>query len=106
MSPRLESAERYRRNPGRNGLFCLGLEICGLEGLGGGRDRDRTCDPLAVSNYHSLICEPGIPSALTQLKLAMTRFADYPRSNWRRWTARIEALLLFGTPDAPYAPDA
>ena len=36
-------------NPHRNGLFWLGLEICGLVGLDGGRDRDRTCDPLDVN---------------------------------------------------------
>jgi len=32
-------------NPHRNGPFGAGREICGLEGLDGGRDGDRTCDP-------------------------------------------------------------
>src|ERR1039458_10767489 len=41
-------------NPRRNGLFWLGLEICGLVGLDGGRDRDRTCDPLDVNEVLSL----------------------------------------------------
>ena len=31
------------------GLFWVGLEIWGLVGLDGGRDRDRTCDPLLVA---------------------------------------------------------
>src|SRR5216684_7927460 len=40
-------------NPHRNGPFGAGREICGLEGLDGGRDGDRTCDPLPVraQNY-------------------------------------------------------
>jgi hypothetical protein len=40
-------------NPRRNGLFSAGLEICGLAGLDGGRDRDRTCDPLDVNEVLS-----------------------------------------------------
>jgi hypothetical protein len=40
-------------NPRRNGLFGFGWEICGLEGLDGGRDRDRTCDPLDVNEVLS-----------------------------------------------------
>jgi hypothetical protein len=35
-------------NPCRNSLFWLGLEIRGFVGLDGGRDRDRTYDPLIV----------------------------------------------------------
>jgi hypothetical protein len=33
----------------QQGLFWVGLEIWGLVGLDGGRDRDRTCDPLLVA---------------------------------------------------------
>jgi hypothetical protein len=40
-------------NPRRNGLFWLGPEICVLVGLDGGRDRDRTCDPLDVNEVLS-----------------------------------------------------
>ena len=36
------------KNPRRNGLFAVDVEICGLGRLGGGRDRDRTCDPYHV----------------------------------------------------------
>jgi hypothetical protein len=36
-------------NPHRNGLFGAGPEICGLEGLDGGRTRARTWDPLIKS---------------------------------------------------------
>jgi hypothetical protein len=39
--------------PRGNGLFYAGLEICGLVGLDGGRDRDRTCDPLDVNEVLS-----------------------------------------------------
>jgi hypothetical protein len=41
------------RNPHRNGLFLVGPEICGSLGLDGGRDRDRTCDPLDVNEVLS-----------------------------------------------------
>jgi hypothetical protein len=40
-------------NPHRIGPFYVGLEICGLVRLGGGRDRDRTCDPLDVNEVLS-----------------------------------------------------
>jgi hypothetical protein len=40
-------------NPRRKGLFQARLEICGLVGLDGGRDRDRTCDPLDVNEVLS-----------------------------------------------------
>jgi hypothetical protein len=40
-------------NPHRTGLFYVGLEMCGLSGLDGGRDRDRTCDPLDVNEVLS-----------------------------------------------------
>ena len=36
-------------NPHRNGLSGVGIWICGSVGLDGGRDRDRTCDPLDVN---------------------------------------------------------
>jgi len=36
-------------NPHRNGPFGAGREICGLEGLDGGRTRARTWDPLIRS---------------------------------------------------------
>ena len=41
------------KNPRRNGLFAGDVEICGLVGLDGGRDRDRTCDPLDVNEVLS-----------------------------------------------------
>ena len=53
----LRERKRHRRpkerndtdeNPHRNGPFGAGREICGLEGLDGGHDRDRTCDPYHV----------------------------------------------------------
>ena len=49
VSPETERAERYQQNPHRNGLFRGGAGICGLGRAGGGRDRDRTCDPLDVN---------------------------------------------------------
>ena len=39
--------------PRRNGLFAVADETRGLGGLGGGRDRDRTCDPLDVNEVLS-----------------------------------------------------
>jgi hypothetical protein len=54
----LRDRKRYRRpkerndtgeNPHRNGLSRVGAGICGFVGLDGGRDRDRTCDPLDVN---------------------------------------------------------
>jgi hypothetical protein len=41
------------RNPHTNGPFLGGPENCGLAGLDGGRDRDRTCDPLDVNEVLS-----------------------------------------------------
>ena len=40
-------------NPHRNGLSEVGAGICGFVGLDGGRDRDRTCDPLDVNEVLS-----------------------------------------------------
>jgi hypothetical protein len=40
-------------NPHRNGLSGVSVWICGFVGLGGGRDRDRTCDPLDVNEVLS-----------------------------------------------------
>ena len=40
-------------NPHRNGLSGVGAGICGFVGLDGGRDRDRTCDPLDVNEVLS-----------------------------------------------------
>jgi hypothetical protein len=50
---RLKEQNDIGENPHRNGLFSVGLEICGLERLDGGRDRDRTCDPLDVNEVLS-----------------------------------------------------
>ncbi len=44
-------------NPGKSGLFLAALKICGLVGLDGGRDRDRTCDPLDVNEVLSSTAE-------------------------------------------------
>jgi len=33
------------KNPRRNGLFAVDVEICGFGRLDGGAYRDRTCDP-------------------------------------------------------------
>jgi hypothetical protein len=41
------------KNPRRNGLFLCGPKNYGLAGLDGGRDRDRTCDPLDVNEVLS-----------------------------------------------------
>jgi hypothetical protein len=35
-------------NPRRNGLFGVGVEVSGLGRLGGGGDKDRTCNPLGA----------------------------------------------------------
>src|ERR1700730_16323895 len=40
-------------NPHRNGLSGVAAGICGFVGLDGGRDRDRTCDPLDVNEVLS-----------------------------------------------------
>jgi hypothetical protein len=40
-------------NPRRNGRFAIEEGFSGLEGLDGGRDRDRTCDPLDVNEVLS-----------------------------------------------------
>jgi hypothetical protein len=40
-------------NPHRNGLSTVGAGVCGFVGLDGGRDRDRTCDPLDVNEVLS-----------------------------------------------------
>jgi hypothetical protein len=40
-------------NPPGNGPFRVVLEICSSEELDGGRDRDRTCDPLDVNEVLS-----------------------------------------------------
>jgi hypothetical protein len=50
---RLKEQNDIGENPRRNGRFFVGLEICGLVGLNGGRDRDRTCDPLDVNEVLS-----------------------------------------------------
>jgi hypothetical protein len=58
----LRDRKRHRRpkerndtgeNPHRNGLSRVGAGICGFVGLDGGRDRDRTCDPLDVNEVLS-----------------------------------------------------
>jgi hypothetical protein len=58
----LRDRRRHRRpkerndtgeNPQRNGLSGVGLVISGSVGLDGGRDRDRTCDPLDVNEVLS-----------------------------------------------------
>jgi hypothetical protein len=51
---RLTSAETGNskigvRNPRRNGLFAMDDGFRGSGRLDGGRDRDRTCDPLDVN---------------------------------------------------------
>ena len=51
-------AETERRNetleyPRKSGPFLKDDGFCGLEGLDGGRDRDRTCDPLDVNEVLS-----------------------------------------------------
>ena len=51
--PRDEKARMAGDNPGQNGLFRDAAEIRGLEGVDGGRDRDRTCDPLDVNEVLS-----------------------------------------------------
>jgi hypothetical protein len=53
ISAETKTAATDRRNPRTNGLSGVDLEICGSEGLGGGRDRDRTCDPLDVNEVLS-----------------------------------------------------
>jgi hypothetical protein len=47
-SQRPEGAETDVGNPGTNGRSELDRKIPGSEGLGGGHDRDRTCDPYHV----------------------------------------------------------
>ena len=41
------------KNPRRNGLFLIGDGFRGSGRLVGGRDRDRTCDPLDVNEVLS-----------------------------------------------------
>jgi hypothetical protein len=41
------------KNPRRNGLFLIGDGFRSSGRLGGGRDRDRTCDPLDVNEVLS-----------------------------------------------------
>ena len=50
---RPEGLNDTSENPPRNGPFEVGLKICGSERLDGGRDRDRTCDPLDVNEVLS-----------------------------------------------------
>ena len=50
------------KNPRRNALFGVVSDICGLRGLGGGRTRARTWDPLIKSQLngitHTFECDP------------------------------------------------
>ncbi len=39
--------------PDKNGQYGVGAGICGSGRLDGGRDRDRTCDPLDVNEVLS-----------------------------------------------------
>src|ERR1035441_2145844 len=56
---RLKERNDTCRNPHRNGLFSVGLEICGLERLDGGLDRDRTYDPPDQSSNRFLAPKAG-----------------------------------------------
>ena len=50
---RLNSSENKGQYPRKKGLLSIGTGFAGLEGLDGGRDRDRTCDPLDVNEVLS-----------------------------------------------------
>jgi hypothetical protein len=50
---RLKERNDTGENPRGNGLSGGGTRICSFVGLGGGRDRDRTCDPLDVNEVLS-----------------------------------------------------
>jgi hypothetical protein len=50
---RPEEAKNTGENPRRIGLFAINNDFGGLGGLDGGRDRDRTCDPLDVNEVLS-----------------------------------------------------
>jgi hypothetical protein len=45
--------ENRRQDPCRNGLFSIDDGFRSSGGLDGGRDRDRTCDPLDVNEVLS-----------------------------------------------------
>jgi hypothetical protein len=53
LSAETGNVENRRQDPRRNGLFSIGDGFCGSGRLGGGRDRDRTCDPLDVNEVLS-----------------------------------------------------
>jgi hypothetical protein len=61
------------KNPRRTGLFLCGSKNCGLAGLDGGRDRDRTCDPLDVNEVLSLVS----PSARPKNRRRSAAYAAY-----------------------------
>src|SRR5712672_1179126 len=61
------------KNPRRNGLFAVDVEICGFGRLDGGRDRDRTCDPLDVNEVLSLVS----PSARPKNRRRSAAYAAY-----------------------------
>jgi hypothetical protein len=52
-SRRPEKGTDTDENPRKTGLSRVGVGICGFAGLDGGRDRDRTCDPLDVNEVLS-----------------------------------------------------
>jgi hypothetical protein len=48
-----KTADNTGENPRRNGLLAVDDDFRGSVGLDGGRDRDRTCDPLDVNEVLS-----------------------------------------------------
>jgi hypothetical protein len=59
---RQKSEKWIAENPGRNALFGVVPEWCGLRRLDGGRTRARTWDPL-IKTKLSLYCRTGLRSA-------------------------------------------
>ena len=56
-SPETKRAEKYRRNPRRNGLFPIEEGCGGLEGLDGGDSRDRTAN--SPPSHRTRLRQPG-----------------------------------------------
>ena len=61
LSAETRNVENRRQNPRRNGLFSIDDGFRGSGRLDGGRDRDRTCDPLDVNEVLSLVSPSARP---------------------------------------------